>query len=113
MPSVLSTLFTRRLAPLWTNVESRLLPSLALEGVPPVSQQVHTPSQQDLFHESIWQFAVPKKKVTRHKKRLKTTVQKRIPLRKDIIIDPRTGEVTLKHKLPFNWKDYLPKEDGQ
>ena len=58
--------------------------------------------------ESYLWFAVPKKKVTRHKKRLKTTVQNRIPLRKDIIIDNRTGEITLRHKLPPNWKDYLP-----
>jgi ribosomal protein L32 len=55
---------------------------------------------------SLW-FAVPKKQVTRHKKRLKTTVQKRIPLRTDIVLDPRTGQVTRKHRLPFNWKDYL------
>jgi ribosomal protein L32 len=54
----------------------------------------------------LW-FAVPKKQVTRHKKRLKTTVQKRIPLRTDIVVDPRTGQVTRKHRLPFNWKDYL------
>jgi len=60
--------------------------------------------------DAFW-FAVPKKKVTRHKKRLKTTAQKRIPLRKDIVIDPRTGEVTLKHRLPANWKNYLPKFD--
>jgi ribosomal protein L32 len=64
----------------------------------------------DLLQDSIW-FAVPKKKVTRHKKRLKTTLQKRIPLRKDIVTDPRTGEVTLSHRLPSNWKDYLPKTD--
>jgi ribosomal protein L32 len=55
----------------------------------------------------LW-FAVPKQKISRHKKRLKTTVQNRIPLKKNIIVDPRTGEVTLQHKLPGNWKDYLP-----
>ena len=60
--------------------------------------------------DHIW-FAVPKKKVSRHKKRLKTTLQKRIRLRKDIVVDPRTGEVSLKHRMPFNWKDYLPKVD--
>ncbi len=58
----------------------------------------------------IW-FAVPKKRVSRSRKRMKTTVQKRIPLKKNIVFDPRTGEVTLMHKLPFNWKDYLPKFD--
>jgi ribosomal protein L32 len=71
---------------------------------------VGSSSLVDLLQDSIW-FAVPKKKVTRHKKRLKTTVQKRIPLRKDIVTDPRTGEVTLSHRLPSNWKDYLPKID--
>lgn len=75
-----------------------------LAGVP-----ASLPSESSsLFDTALW-FAVPKQRVTRHKKRLKTTVQKRIPLRKDIVVDPRTGEVTLKHKLPFNWKDYLPK----
>jgi ribosomal protein L32 len=57
----------------------------------------------------LWLFAVPKKKVSRGKKRMKTTRQKRIPLKKNIVIDKRTGELTLTHKLPFNWKDYLPK----
>ena len=60
------------------------------------------------WQDALW-LAVPKKKVTRHKKRLKTTVQKRIKLRQDIVTDPRTGETTLRHKMPFNWKDYLPK----
>jgi ribosomal protein L32 len=59
-------------------------------------------------HQTALWLAVPKQKVTRHKKRLKTTVQKRIPLRRDIVTDPRTGETTLRHKMPFNWKDYLP-----
>ena len=63
--------------------------------------------QPPAWQDALW-LAVPKKKVTRHKKRLKTTVQKRIKLRQDIIRDPRTGEVTLRHKLPFNWTDYLP-----
>ena len=58
----------------------------------------------------IW-FAVPKRKHTRSRKRMKTTTHKRLPLKKNIVFDPRTGEVTLQHKLPFNWKDYLPKED--
>ena len=58
--------------------------------------------------DAVWNMAVPKKKVTRHKKRLKTTVQKRLKPRTDIVHDPRTGEITLRHKLPFNWRDYLP-----
>jgi ribosomal protein L32 len=56
---------------------------------------------------AIW-WAVPKKKVTRSKKRMKRTAQCRLPLRNDIIIDPRTGQTTLRHRLPMNWKDYLP-----
>ena len=60
--------------------------------------------------QHIW-FAVPKSKISRSRKRMKTTRQKRIPLKKNIVFDPRTGEVTLKHKMPFNWKDYLPKVD--
>jgi len=70
--------------------------------------QPQGPSLNDLLQDTAVWFAVPKKKVTRHKKRLKTTLQKRIKVRKDIIVDPRTGEVTLMHKLPKNWKDYLP-----
>jgi ribosomal protein L32 len=70
-------------------------------------QQEEEDQQQQ---QHIW-FAVPKSKITRSRKRMKTTAQKRIPLKKNIVFDPRTGEVTLKHKLPFNWKDYLPKID--
>ena len=69
-------------------------------------------SVADYNLESSWiWFAVPKRKHTKSRKRLKTTVHKRLPLKKNIVFDPRTGEVTLKHKLPFNWKDYLPKEE--
>jgi ribosomal protein L32 len=67
-----------------------------------------TPQQQQLLDQlSLW-FAVPKQKISRQKKRMKTTRQRRIPLKKNIITDPRTGEVTLRHRLPFNWKNYLP-----
>ena len=59
---------------------------------------------------SIW-FAVPKRKHTRSRKRMKTTSQKRLKLKKNIVFDPRTGEVSLMHKLPFNWKDYLPQTE--
>lgn len=72
-----------------------------------VSLLPDTESQQE---EHIW-FAVPKSKISRSRKRMKTTRQKRIPLKKNIVFDPRTGEVTLKHKMPYNWKDYLPKMD--
>ena len=60
-----------------------------------------------VLEDSLW-FAVPKSKISRQKKRLKTTLQKRIKPKDNIVIDKRTGELTLKHKLPFNWKNYLP-----
>jgi ribosomal protein L32 len=87
------------------------LPQLALAG--PVPAAATSPSVLDDLFSDPFLFAAPKRKVTRQKKRLKTTVQKRIPLRKDIVVDPRTQEVTLMHKLPFNWKDYLPKPDDK
>lgn len=83
----------------------RLVPSsqLQLAGVAPLVN-----SNTSLSLDSLW-FAVPKSKVTRSKKRMKTTWQNKIPIRKNIVFDGRTGEVTLQHKLPFNWKEYLPK----
>jgi len=66
--------------------------------------------QQQEQEQHIW-FAVPKSKISRSRKRMKTTSQKRIPLKKNIVFDPRTGEISIRHKLPFNWKDYLPKTD--
>ena len=43
---------------------------------------------------------------------MKTTNQKRIKKKNHIIVDSRTGEITLRHRLPFNWKDYLPGADA-
>lgn len=60
-----------------------------------------------LLDHALW-FAVPKQKVSRMKKRRKATLRDRIKKREDIITDPRTGEKTLRHRLPENWKDYLP-----
>ena len=88
--------------------------ALPLRSSPLVPQLAGIPQELPMYEEdrycqgNVW-FAVPKSKVSRSRKRMKTTKQKRIPLKKNIIFDPRTGEVTLKHKLPFNWKDYLPK----
>lgn len=70
------------------------------------------PAQENKASESsiadcLW-LAVPKSKITRSKKRMKTTTQKRISKKENIVVDGRTGEITLRHKLPFNWKDYLP-----
>lgn len=56
--------------------------------------------------DCLW-LAVPKRKVSRGKKRMKTTIQKSIKTKNHIIVDSRTGEMTLRHRLPFNWKDYL------
>jgi ribosomal protein L32 len=71
------------------------------------AEEVDVSTTLSPLEDSLW-FAVPKKKVTRGKKRLKTTLQKRIKLKDNIVIDKRTGELTLKHKLPYNWKNYLP-----
>lgn len=79
------------------------MPQLAGMEAPYLQEQ--QPQQAD--QSWIW-FAVPKRKHTRSRKRMKTTAHKRLKLKKNIVFDPRTGEVTLKHKLPFNWKDYLP-----
>lgn len=89
--------------------QPRLAPAVVpqLAGIP-YQQSPSTASEGE--NTWIW-FAVPKRKHTKSRKRMKTTAQKRLPVKKNIIFDPRTGEVTLQHKLPFNWKDYLPKID--
>jgi ribosomal protein L32 len=87
----------------WTIPAAAPAASLQLAGCP-------APLEVPAWQEYIW-FAVPKQKVSRSKKRMKTTRQKRIKLKQNIITDPRTGETTLMHKLPFNWKDYIPKFD--
>jgi ribosomal protein L32 len=97
------------IAPFW---DSLSIPELCLSGAGSFERLGHGNGGSDgdlgaaATELPLW-FAAPKKQVTRHKKRLKTTVQKRIPLRTDIVVDPRTGQVTRKHRLPFNWKDYL------
>jgi ribosomal protein L32 len=96
---LVSTLMRQRLP--YYRASPVFYPQLAGVGLPQSSHQEEDSSW-------IW-FAVPKRKHSKSRKRMKTTVQKRIPLKQNIIFDPRTGEVTLKHKLPFNWKDYLPK----
>ena len=96
-------LHTRFFAP---TTAAPALPQLAGLPVPPPTGMEDESSQPSW----IW-FAVPKRKHTRSRKRMKTTAQKRLGLKKNIVFDPRTGEVTLKHKLPFNWKEYLPKLD--
>ena len=66
-----------------------------------------TETTNTTLEDSLW-FAVPKSKVSRGKKRMKTTLQKAIKKKDSIVIDKRTGELTLKHRLPYNWKNYLP-----
>ena len=68
-------------------------------------QQQGSPSLSDC----LW-LAVPKSKISRSKKRMKTTNQKAIKTKNHIVVDGRTGELTLRHRLPFNWKDYLPQQ---
>jgi ribosomal protein L32 len=59
---------------------------------------------------SIW-FAVPKSKISLSKKKMKNYNKRIIQAKQNITTCPRTGEVTLKHKLPFNWKEYIPEFD--
>jgi ribosomal protein L32 len=106
---LVSSLVRQRLTLQSYQVLPALVPQLAgipLQQLPSSSQQ----EEQQQLQEWIW-FAVPKSKISKSRKRMKTTSQKKLPLKKNIVFDHRTGEVTLKHKLPFNWKDYLPKID--
>ena len=68
-----------------------------------VAEKANNPTWQD----ALW-FAVPKSKISKSRKRMKTTRQKRIKMKDNIVIDKRTGELTLKHCLPYNWRNYLP-----
>lgn len=85
-------------------------PQLELAGLHMPVPVGESQSLSDFLGDSLW-FAVPKKKVSRSKKRMKTTVQKRVEIKNNIIVDGRTGEISLQHKLPFRWKDYLPEEN--
>jgi ribosomal protein L32 len=117
---VAQSLYRRTTATLGANSHSSMFsltfrqqPQLQLADMPTsaMSTPAAAPSMlQDLLQDlSIWWMAVPKQKVSRHKKRLKTTLRNRIKLRHDIVVDARTGETTTRHKMPANWKDYLPK----
>mmetsp|Transcript_28893 Transcript_28893/g.43632 ORF Transcript_28893/g.43632 Transcript_28893/m.43632 type:complete len:136 (-) Transcript_28893:152-559(-) len=57
---------------------------------------------------STWLFAVPKSKVSHSRKRMKQFHKNHIPHKKNIVRCRRTGEVTLMHKLPMNWRDFIP-----
>jgi hypothetical protein len=60
-----------------------IAPQLSLTGVP--FDVSHLEEVNNELEDSIW-FAVPKKKVSRGKKRMKTTLQKRIKLKNHIVI---------------------------
>mmetsp|Transcript_9566 Transcript_9566/g.14422 ORF Transcript_9566/g.14422 Transcript_9566/m.14422 type:complete len:131 (+) Transcript_9566:147-539(+) len=85
------------------------MPQLQLAMAPSCSTSQLSSSHMSnpSWTDCLW-LAVPKRKVTPGKKRMKTTNQKRIKKKNHIIVDSRTGEITLRHCLPFNWKDYLP-----
>mmetsp|Transcript_20784 Transcript_20784/g.45331 ORF Transcript_20784/g.45331 Transcript_20784/m.45331 type:complete len:126 (-) Transcript_20784:729-1106(-) len=110
-----------------TALDRSVLPSSARVFVPPPSSAPQLcwvgvdcghldPATEEAAHKSetgagglfsaLW-LAVPKSRKTKGKKRMKTTVQKRIPKKANIVTDARTGELTLMHKLPFNWRHYL------
>mmetsp|Transcript_42971 Transcript_42971/g.48791 ORF Transcript_42971/g.48791 Transcript_42971/m.48791 type:complete len:126 (+) Transcript_42971:43-420(+) len=61
----------------------------------------------DDTNTSIW-FAVPKSKISHSRKREKQFHKNHIPHKKNIIFCKQTGEVTLSHRLPYNWRDYIP-----
>ena len=96
---------------------SNALESLFTSSPTPQLAFLHNPSIEPIasrlsnnnpsISDCLW-LAVPKRKVTPGKKRMKTTLQNRIKVKDHVIVDKRTGEPTLRHKLPFNWKDYLP-----
>ena len=54
---------------------------------------------------SIW-FAVPKSRISKSRKRMKHQRYK-VVHKTNITHCPVTGEVTLMHKLPPNWKKYV------
>ena len=59
----------------------------------------------------IW-LAVPKSRVSKSRKRIKNHLKRTsLKVKDNIIVDGRTGELTLRHHLPLNWKNYLPDEN--
>ena len=84
-----------------------LMPQYALAGIGLVVMD-SPPSPSTLPNPALW-FAVPKNRTTRRRKRVKNWNKRQIYIKQNIIRDPRTGELTLMHRMPFNWKDYLPK----
>jgi len=83
-------------------------PQLSLCGVQQVNPTTSTSSTINELIDSIFLFAAPKKRMSRSKKRMKTTIRDRLPLKANIIRDKRTGQMTLLHKLPFRWREHIP-----
>ncbi|GMI11987.1 hypothetical protein TrVE_jg13992 [Triparma verrucosa] len=87
----------------------RLTPRLELAGHSlPASTQTATQPLSDLF-DALW-LAVPKSKISRSKKRMKHGRYK-LKNKTNIIRDRITGEWTLRHRLPMNWKMFA-RADG-
>ncbi|GMH54314.1 hypothetical protein TrLO_g6416 [Triparma laevis f. longispina] len=84
-----------------------LTPQLELAGVNSLSTAAPAPLS-DLF-DSLW-LAVPKSKISRSKKRMKHGRYK-LKNKTNIIRDRITGEWTLRHRLPMNWKMFA-RDDG-
>eukprot|EP00565_Helicotheca_tamesis_P000097 CAMPEP_0185735224 /NCGR_PEP_ID=MMETSP1171-20130828/24627_1 /TAXON_ID=374046 /ORGANISM="Helicotheca tamensis, Strain CCMP826" /LENGTH=96 /DNA_ID=CAMNT_0028405439 /DNA_START=20 /DNA_END=306 /DNA_ORIENTATION=+ len=69
--------------------------SLAGAGLPtpqstPLETDTHNNNAPPTIMDALW-FAVPKKRVSKGKKRMKTTVQKRVKVKNHIMVDGRTG----------------------
>jgi len=99
--------------PAWPQLQLALAPTAPTASAS-ASASASAASNMDAspsWSDCLW-LAVPKRKVSPGKKRMKTTIQKRIQKKDHIIVDSRTGETTLRHRLPFNWKDYLPSMPG-
>ena len=98
-----------------TVLSSSLTPMLsqgfspALCGLDGLGSSSQTPSNAavgSLFDDALW-FAVPKSKISRSKKRLKTNWQKKPKKIKHITTCRFTGLTTLKHRLPKGWEEFL------
>lgn len=109
-----SSTMKRKVAELSSFFRPTNMPQLQLQlagdsiesGTSTISKSNTSTGNPTSIADCLW-LAVPKRKVTPGKKRMKTTNQKRIKRKNHIIVDGRTGETTLRHRLPFNWKEYL------
>ena len=93
------------------NHDDRFHPQVALVGGDSFERDPEDKDRNEVDYDtSIW-FAVPKKRMSKGKKRMKNYLKRTaLKFKDNIVTDGRTGELTLRHHLPFNWKDYLPEE---